>query len=57
MKNQVTTSYASAMLYDGGWRASDKDELMEEYGLTDEEAETLCNELAELGKSGANVWL
>lgn len=51
MKNQGTTSYASAMLYDGGWRASDKDELMEEYGLTSEEAETICNELAELEDS------
>ena len=51
MKNQVTTSYASAMLYDGGWRASDKEELMEEYGLTNKEAETLCKELAELEES------
>ncbi len=51
MKNNVTTSYASAMLYDGGWRASDRDELIIEYLLTNEEAETLCKELAELEES------
>ena len=51
MKNKVTTSYASAMLYDGGWRASDRDELMLEYGLTDDEVDSLCKELAELEES------
>lgn len=51
MKNNVTTSYASAMLYDGGWRASDKYELMREYGLTRYEADDICKELAELEES------
>lgn len=29
-------------LYDGGWRAKDKKELIEEYELTEEEAENIC---------------
>ena len=32
-------------LYDGGWRASDKDLLMEEYGITSEDAELICEAL------------
>lgn len=38
---------SAAALYDGGWRASDKDELMEEYELTEEEADRLCEILAD----------
>lgn len=33
-------------LYDGGWRASDRDELKQEHGLTDEEANAICDELS-----------
>lgn len=38
------TSAASA-LYDGGWRSEDKEELITEYDLTEEEAEDICRVL------------
>lgn len=37
---------SAAALYDGGWRAEDKEELMQEYDLTEEEAEKICTLLA-----------
>lgn len=37
---------AANALYTGGWRAEDKEELMSEYGLTEEEAAQLCEALA-----------
>jgi hypothetical protein len=40
---------ASAIaLYDGGWRAEDKDQLITEYELTEAEADQLCEELKNL---------
>ena len=36
---------AAAALYDGGWRAEDKEELISEYGLTEEEAAEICEHL------------
>ena len=39
---------SAAALYDGGWRAEDKDQIVEEYELTEEEADKLCEILAEL---------
>ena len=44
MKNQ----YSAASLYDGGWRAEDRDQLISEYDLTAEEADELCMGLAEV---------
>ena len=44
---------SAAALYDGGWRFEDKDQLVEEYELTEEETEKLCEILAELGKDAA----
>ena len=38
---------AAAALYDGGRRAEDKEELMSEYELTEEEAAQLCKALAD----------
>ena len=38
---------SAAALYDGGWRASDRDDLMTEYDLTMEEADAVCEKLAE----------
>ena len=38
---------SAAYLYDGGWRVKDKDELMSEYRLTEEEADEICKVLAE----------
>lgn len=37
-------SSASA-LYDGGWRCSDREELMQEYCMTESEVEEICIEL------------
>ena len=34
-------------LYGGGWRSGDKALLISEYGITEEEADTLCEILAE----------
>lgn len=39
---------SAAALYDGGWRATDKDALKKEYDLTDEETEKICNKLEEI---------
>ena len=39
------TSSAVA-LFDGGWRSKDKQELIQEYDLTEEEAGELCAILA-----------
>ena len=41
---------SAAALYDGGWRAEDRDQLIEEYDLTEEEADKLCEILEELEK-------
>ena len=43
------TDYRSsaAALYDGGWRAEDKEDLIAEYQFTEEEADELCEILAE----------
>lgn len=44
MMTDFTSS--AAALFDGGWRSEDKQELIQEYELTAEEAETLCTILA-----------
>lgn len=36
----------AAALYDGGWRADDKDQLKAEYDLTDDDVEQIVNLLA-----------
>ena len=41
---------AAASLFDGGWRAEDREELISEYDLTDEEADEICNLLDEFSK-------
>lgn len=38
---------AAASLYDGGWRASDRKELKDEYGFTDEELDVVVEKLKE----------
>jgi hypothetical protein len=38
-------SSSAAALYDGGWRAKDRGELMKEYDLTAEEADEICKAL------------
>lgn len=37
----------AASLYDGGWRAADREELKGEYGFTDEELEVVTEKLKE----------
>jgi len=37
---------AAAALYDGGWRAEDREQLQAEYDLTDEEVERIVDLLA-----------
>lgn len=46
MIKDISTS--ACALYDGGWRAEDRDQLIAEYQLTSEEADTLCEKLAEI---------
>ena len=41
----ITSS--SASLYDGGWRADDRDQLIEEYNLLPDDADAICEKLAE----------
>ena len=36
----------AAALYDGGWRAEDKDQLKAEYDLSDEDVERIVDLLA-----------
>lgn len=48
-----TTDYTAVSLYDGGWRPEDKDQLMEEYGLTDEEATAICAQLVKIQEQSA----
>ena len=44
----MNNQYSAASLYDGGWRAEDREQLIDEYNLTAEEADEICKELAEL---------
>ena len=39
---------SAAYLYDGGWRKEDKEQLIMEYGLSEEDAQKICAELARL---------
>ena len=44
---------SAAALYDGGWRSDDRDELIEEYELTEEEADSLVKELKKIEEENA----
>lgn len=37
-----------ASLYDGGWRAEDRDQMIAEYDFTPDEADAVCAGLAEM---------
>lgn len=39
-------TFEVAALYDGGWRSEDKEDLISEYGFSEEEAEKICEALA-----------
>ena len=38
---------SAASLYDGGWRAEDREQLIAEYQLTEDEADAICEKLQE----------
>ena len=38
---------SAATLYDGGWRTDEREALIGEYDLTEEEADVICEKLAE----------
>lgn len=38
---------SAAALYDGGWRADDREELIAEYQLPEDEADAICEKLKE----------
>lgn len=42
---------AAASLFDGGWRAEDREQLISEYALTESEADEICELLAKLAES------
>lgn len=37
----------AASLYDGGWRAEDRDDIKDEYDFTDAQVDRICEKLAE----------
>lgn len=43
---------SASALYDGGWRAGDKEQLMAEYGLSTAQAESICELLGVLKLKG-----
>ena len=45
LKDEAEFSTMAAALYDGGWRAEDRDDLKAEYDLTDEKADKICEYL------------
>lgn len=56
-QEEYDTQYSAASLYEGGWRARDLPDLIEQFNLTDDEAERIYNELLEIeqkaeGKEG-----
>ena len=42
---------SAAALYDGGWRAEDREQLISEYNLTEKEADEICEWLKEFEES------
>lgn len=40
--------HIAAALFDGGWRSTDKEELQQEHGLTDEETAKIAAELEKI---------
>ena len=42
---------SAASLYDGGWRAEDREQLISEYDLTEKEADEICEWLKKFEES------
>lgn len=47
-QEEYDTQYSAASLYEGGWRARDLPDLIEQFNLTGYEAERIHNELLEI---------
>lgn len=47
-QEEYDTQYSAASLYEGGWRARDLPDLIEQFNLTGDEAERIYNELLEI---------
>jgi len=47
MRNISDIESMAAALYDGGWRADERDQLISEYDLSEADAEAICAKLAE----------
>lgn len=47
-QEEYDTQYSAASLYDGGWRARNLPDLIEQFNLTGDEAERIYNELLEI---------
>ena len=47
-QEEYDTQYSAASLYEGGWRARDLPDLIEQFNLTGDEAERNYNELLEI---------
>lgn len=47
--------HSAAALYDGGWRSQDKEQLQQEYHLSDEEAEEIAAALEALDTDWVNA--
>lgn len=48
MNMTIDNQYSAASLFDGGWRSDDREDLIKEYGITDAEADELCEELRKM---------
>lgn len=47
-QEEYDTQYSAASLYEGGWRARDLPDLIEQFNLIGDEAERIYNELLEI---------
>lgn len=47
-QEEYDAQYSAASLYEGGWRARDLPDLIEQFNLTGNEAERIYNELLEI---------
>lgn len=44
----MDNNYTVASLFDGGWRAEDREELKTEYGFSEDELDSICSDLADM---------
>ena len=52
---RIELENAAFSLYDGDWRSSDREQLISEYWLTDDEADIICDKLSELEENEDNI--